>query len=101
MARGAVKKGATLFKGGRLGTSAGPESQFWSLENPLSPGYAQRYGIPPNNAAFDFVETATLRPGSPFIVRAAPGVGPHGGGALEIVVPPGSARLTGFAMPTR
>jgi hypothetical protein len=37
--------------------SAGPEGQFWSLESPLSEGYAQRYGLPQASAQFDFVET--------------------------------------------
>ena len=97
-ARSSVEKGATLYKGGKLGVSAGPESQFWSLESPLNPGYAQKYGIPPKNANFDFVETATLRPGASFITRPAPGVGPNGGGALEVVVKPGGVQLTGFSM---
>lgn len=99
-ARPRVTSGATLYKGGKLGVSQGPESQFWSLENPLSPGYAKRYGIPAANAKFDFVETATLKPGEDFIVRAAPGVGANPGGALEIVVNPGGVKLGGFVMPS-
>jgi hypothetical protein len=96
-ARQAVEGGATLYRGGTLGRSAGPEGQFWSLENPLSPGYAQRYGTP--GSAFDFVETGHLPPGTNFITREAPGLGAHSGGAIEVVVDPGAVSLTGFYMP--
>ena len=96
-ARQAVEGGATLYRGGTLGKSAGPEGQFWSLENPLSPGYAQRYGTP--GSAFDFVETGHLPPGTNFITREAPGLGAHAGGAIEVVVDPGAVSLIGFYMP--
>jgi hypothetical protein len=98
-ARTAAQQGATLYRGGVLGRSAGPEAQFWSLENPLSPGYAAKFGIPAENVAFDFVETATLRPGATFITREAPGLGANGGGAIEVVVNPGEVSMTGFFMP--
>ena len=93
-AREAVQNGATLFRGGVLGRSAGPEGQFWSLENPLNPGYAQRYGIPSANTRFDFIEFGQLKPGSPFITRPAPG-----GTGIETVVDPNSVRLKGFTTP--
>ncbi len=90
----------TLYRGGVLGRSAGqPDAQFWSLENPLSPEYAARYGIPAENVTFDFVETATLRPGALFITREAPGLGANTGGAIEIVVDPGGVVLHEFVMP--
>jgi hypothetical protein len=69
------------------------------LENPLSPGYAAKYGIPAENVAFDFVETATLRPGASFITRGAPGLGTNAGGAIEVVVDPGGVVMRGFFMP--
>jgi len=96
-AREAVENGATLYRGGMLGRSAGPEGQFWSLENPLSPGYAQRYGIPSGNSNFNFIEYGRLRPGSPFITRPAPGAGPNAG--IETVVRPNGVRLSGFHSP--
>ena len=46
-----------------MGRSEAAEAQFWSLEHPLSPGFAQRYGIPPGNVTnANFIEAATLKP---------------------------------------
>lgn len=84
-AREAVENGATLFRGGTLGRSAGPEGQFWALEHPLSPGFAQRYGVPPENMPFDFIEYGKLKPGARFVTTPAPGVGPNRGGAINAV----------------
>jgi hypothetical protein len=98
-ARIAAQQGATLYRGGVLNRSAGPEAQFWSLEDPLSPGYAAKYGIPAENVTFDFVETATLRPGAKVITRKAPGVDGNAGGAIEVVVEPGGVKMRGFFMP--
>jgi RHS repeat-associated protein len=98
-ARVAAQSGATLYRSGVLGSSSGPEAQFWSLENPLNPGYAAKYGLPPESVAFDFVETATLKSGASFITREAPGILENGGGAIEVVVNPGGVSMTGFSMP--
>jgi hypothetical protein len=50
----------------------------WSPRPP--PGYASRCGIPPSNVAnADFIETATLEPGTPFVTRAAPPPNPSSG----------------------
>lgn len=98
-ARNAVDQGARLYRGGKLGYSAGPEGQFWSLENPLNPGYAEKYGLPIKNTRFDFVEVAVLKPGSRFITREAPGMSVNGGGGIEIVVNPGEPKLQYFHMP--
>jgi len=65
----------------------------------MSPGYAAKYGIPAENMAFDFVETATLKSGASFITREAPGLGANAGGAIEVVVNPGGVNMTGFFMP--
>ncbi len=98
-ARAAVRAGALMYRGGRLGRSAAAEGQFWALESPLSPGYAQHYGLPPQNATFDFVEVGVLRPGARFITRAAPGIGTNPGGGIEAVVDAGSVILKAFTMP--
>ena len=99
-ARQSVSNDATLYRIGTLGKSQAAEAQFWALENPLSPGYAARYGIPPNNVANpDFIETAVLTPGTPFITRAAPAVGSNPGGGIEVVVPSGGVIMKSFTMP--
>lgn len=80
-----------------MGKSQATEAQFWSLENPTNPGYAGRYGIPPENVAnADFVETATIPPGVPYITRPAPAVGTNPGGGIEVVVAPGNVAVQYF-----
>jgi hypothetical protein len=75
------------------------EAQFWSIENPNTPGYAAKYGIPPENvASANFIEIATIKPGTPFITRPAPGLGVHGGGGIEVVVPSGGVNMTYFGI---
>jgi RHS repeat-associated protein len=97
-ARAQVESGVTLYRTGTLGRSAGPEAQFWSLEHPSTVGFASRYGVPPENAAnADFIESATLVPGAPFVTRVAPPVGPNAGGGIEVVVSPGGVRLCAFS----
>jgi RHS repeat-associated protein len=100
-AREQVQAGATLYRVGTMGQSAAGEAQFWSLESPLSPDFASRYGIPAENVAnADFIETATLNPGSPFVTRVAPGMGANPGGGIEAVVDPGGVRLQSFSTGT-
>ena len=70
-----------------------------SFENSLNPGYAEKYGIPIENAKFDFVEVAVIKSGSNFITREAPGVGVNGGGGIEVVVNAGEPKLQYFHMP--
>ena len=97
-ARGEVESGATLWRMGTTGRSAAGEAQFWALEHPLTPGFAARHGVPARNVLnADFIESAVLRPGSPFITRGAPGVGSNLGGAIEVVVPEGGIWLRGFS----
>jgi RHS repeat-associated protein len=97
-ARTAVSEGAPLYRVGTMGKSAGPEGQFWALEHPLSPGYAARYGIPPENVTnANFIETATLRPGTPFVTRTAPAVGANPGGGTEVVVAEGGVVMQSFS----
>jgi hypothetical protein len=96
-ARHAVAEGATLWRIGTTGRSAAAEAQFWSLEHPLSSGFAARYGIPAGNVArANFIESATLRPGTAFVTRVAPRVGSNPGGGIEVVVPPGGVTMSSF-----
>lgn len=90
-----------MYRIGTLGQSAGPEGQFWALENPLtSPEFAARYGVPPKNITnADFVEYGVLKPGAHFVTRAAPSVGSNPGGGIEIVVRPFDVQMEGVYMP--
>ncbi len=94
-----IENGETLYKGGVLGRSETGASQFLSLENPLNPGYAGRYGIPPQNANFEFILTGRIQAGTPVITRPAPGISPNPGGGIEAVTAPGSFRIDSFHMP--
>lgn len=97
-ARGQVSEGATLWRTGTTGRSAAGEAQFWSLEHPLTPGFASRYGVPAQNIKnANFIESATIRPGTPFVTRQAPAVGQNLGGGIEVVVPEGGVLLRGFS----
>ena len=94
-----VKGGATVYKGGVLGRSETTRSQFLSLENPLGDGYAMRYGVPPQNAKFNFVLTGEVPTGVNFITRPAVGVGNNVGGAIEVVIPANTFKINSFYMP--
>lgn len=97
-ARTQVEQGATLYRIGTLGKSQAAEAQFWSLENPSTPGYAARYGIPPENVSnANFIETATIKPGTSFVTRPAPAVGSNSGGGIEVVVPSGNIQMKYFS----
>jgi len=97
-AKVAVENGAPIYKAGKLGQSAGSEAQFWALDHPLTtPDFAEKYGVPPKNMPFDFVETGHLRPGAKFITRVAPAVETNEGGAIEVVVEPGGVEFDGLA----
>jgi len=97
-ARSQVESGSTMYRIGTTGRSAGPEGQFCSLEHPSAQGYASRYGLPAENVAnADFIESAVVTPGSPFITRAAPGIGDNVGGGIEVVVKPGGVTMCGFS----
>jgi RHS repeat-associated protein len=98
-ARRAINGGATMYRGGVLGRSAAAEGQFWALESPLNLGYAQRYGIPAVNSAFDFVLSGVIKPGAKYITRRAPGIGSNAGGGVEVVVRSGGVNSRSFFMP--
>jgi len=98
-ARSQVQAGAAVYKGGILGRSEAGGSQFLAAESPLNPGYAGRYGIPPQNAKFNFILKGTVRPGAPVITRPSPGIPPNPGGGVEGVVNPGDFIIDSFHMP--
>jgi hypothetical protein len=57
-ARQEVGEGATIWRMGTTERSRAAEAQFWTTEHPSTPGFAQRYGIPPANVAnADFIES--------------------------------------------
>jgi LysM repeat protein len=97
-ARAQVESGATLYRVGTSGKSQAAEAQFWALEHPNTPGFAQRYGIPVENVQnINFIEAATLNPGTTFITRPSPGVGTNVGGGIEVVVPKGGVQMKWFS----
>ena len=68
-----------------------------SLRNPLSSGYANRYGIPAGNVSnANFIEAATLKPRTPFITRPALGIGANVGRGIEVVVPSAGVQMKWF-----
>ena len=97
-ARAQVESGASLYRVGTTGKSQAAEAQFWALEHPSTPGFAQRYGIPAENVQnFNFIESATLKPGTPFVTRPSPPVGANPGGGIEVVVPSGGVNMNWFS----
>ena len=98
-ARADVAGGARIWRVGTTGRSNAADAQFWSLEHPSTPGFAERYGIPPENVLqTDFIESAVVPPGTPFVTRQAPGVGSNSGDGIEVVVPEGSVTMCGFSI---
>lgn len=96
-ARKKVEEGAILYRTGTMGRSETVGAQFWALEHPNSPGYASRYGIPPENVAnSDFIMTGQLKSGSEFITRPAPPVGSNVGGGIEVVTQSDGVELVTF-----
>ena len=96
-ARTQVEEGATLYRLGTTGKSEAAEAQFWALEHPNTPGFAQRYGIPAKNIKnANFIEAAKVNPGTPFVTRPAPGIGSNTGGGIEVIVPEGGVHIEWF-----
>ena len=92
-----VDNGGELYRGGTFGRSNVTDAQFWAPENPLNPGYAERYGVDFNNV--DYIIGGKLNPGSQYITRPAPTLGTNAGGNVEIVTNPNSVKLDFFYMP--
>ena len=96
---GQVESGATVFRSGKFGVQETAEGQYWAGENPLLTGdYNAAYGLPSSGKP-DWVMGGTVKPGSPFVTRPAPGVGSNLGGSPEVVVNPGSVENLWFHMP--
>jgi predicted transcriptional regulator len=95
IARAKVESKQTMYRIGTRGTSqTGTKAQFWSLEHPKAPGYADRHGIKIDNVKnADFIETAEIKDGTEFITRHAPAWGDAKGGAVEVVVPEGGVKI--------
>ena len=101
-AREIVQNGSTLYKLGTLGPSKGIESQYWSLENPLTvQNYAYNYGIPSENLtnSNQFLLIGQLRENVNFITRYSPGTSTNLGGAIEVVVEEFGVMIKSFFMP--
>jgi RHS repeat-associated protein len=92
-----VQGGATLYRMGELGRSMAGESQYWSLSNPLSPGYASQMGMP--TVAPNFVMGGTLARGASVVTNSAAALGPNVGGAVQAVTSPGGVTGLWFHMP--
>jgi hypothetical protein len=97
-ALGQVQSGATLYRTGTLGSNMGGESQYWSLQNPLTtPGYASQMGVP--GGALDFVLSGTLNRGASVITNEAAALGSNAGGGIQVVTSPGGVGNLTFTMP--
>jgi hypothetical protein len=99
-ARSEVQNGATVYRIGTMGrsTATPAEAQFWALEHPYAPGFADGYGVPQqniNNA--DFIEMGVVETGADFVTRPAPGIGANKGGRIEVVVAPNGVRLRAYS----
>jgi hypothetical protein len=95
--KASIENGGTVYRGGTLGRSNAAEGQFWAPENPLNPGYADRYGV--DFSKTDFIIGGKVKPNSNIITRPAPELGSNGGGAIEIVTAPNNVKLDFFYMP--
>jgi len=92
-----VDNGGQLYRGGTFGRSNVTDAQFWATENPLNPGYANKYGI--DFSKIDYIIGGKQIPGTPYITRPAPALGNNVGGGIEIVNNPNSVKLDFFYMP--
>ena len=73
------------------------ESPYWSLKNPLTPGYAGQMGMP--GVTPDFIMGGTPRPGTSVITNEAAGLGANAGGGIQVVTGPGGVQTDFFYMP--
>ena len=58
-----VDNGGQLYRGGTFGRSNVTDAQFWATENPLNPGYANKYGV--DFSKIDYVIGGKQIPGTP------------------------------------
>ena len=92
-----ANSGGALFRTGQLGKSMTAESQYWSLQNPLTPGYAGQIGLP--GVTPDFIMGGTLNSGASVITNAARALGSNAGGAIQVVTSEGGVGIQFFVMP--
>jgi hypothetical protein len=93
-----AQNGATLYRTGTLGSNMAGESQYWSLQNPLTnPGYASQMGVPGGTP--NFLLQGTLSPGASVITNEAAALGSNVGGGIQIVTSPGGVANLIFTMP--
>jgi hypothetical protein len=89
--------GATLYRTGETRKSMAAESQYWSLQNPLTPGYAGQMGMPGVNP--DFIMGGSLNPGASVLTNTAQGLGSNAGGGAQVVTSPNGVGVQWFVMP--
>jgi len=73
------------------------ESQYWSLQNPLTPGCAGRMGMP--EVSTDFLMGGSLKPGASVITNKAPRLLTNSGGGIQVVTSPYGVDISWFVMP--
>jgi hypothetical protein len=86
-----------VFRTGELGESMAGESQYWSVSNPLSPGYGSGIGLP--DVTPDFIMGGTVAPDAAVITNEAAALGTNGGGDIQVVTSPGAVTGLWFHMP--
>ena len=91
-----VGKGGTLYRGGTFNRSNAADAQFWATESPLTPGYADKFGV--DFTKMDYIIKGKIKPNAEFITRYAPGLNGNTGGAVEVVTNPNSVVLEYFYM---
>ncbi|HBY01724.1 MAG TPA: hypothetical protein DEG92_04150, partial [Rikenellaceae bacterium] len=95
-----VKNGKQIYRSGNFPRSKATEGQYWSTDNPLNHGYADRVGAANlNNETPDFVIGGTIKEEANFVTRKAPPYGTNQGGALEIVTDENEVKINFFHMP--
>lgn len=73
------------------------ESQYWSLQNPLGPGYAGQMGMP--GVTPDFIMGGSLNPGASVLTNPARALGANVGGGIQVVTSPSGVGIQWFVMP--
>jgi RHS repeat-associated protein len=91
-----VQDGATVYRTRALGENMAGESQYWSLENPLTnPDSANQMGMPGGQPP-NFVMAGTVNPGASVVTNEAAGLGANAGGGIQVVTSPGGVSVVWF-----
>lgn len=91
-ARPQVANGATLYRLVESGQSSIETAQYWALEHPSTPGYANKYGLP--SIKPDGIQVGKLKAGRDFVTREARPMPPNEGGGIEVVTNVGDVEFT-------